>query len=70
MCRAQPAQVSDTFHTQIHKYVVNGKQHFANASDPQIPAAMAPVVAGFVALNDFMPKSPLSKPIQSFSFPL
>jgi hypothetical protein len=27
-------QVRETFHTEIHKYVVNGKQHIANASDP------------------------------------
>ena len=33
-------QVRDAFHTEIHKYVVNGKQHIANASDPQIPAAL------------------------------
>jgi len=63
------AQVSDAVHTQFHTYVVNGKQHFANASDPQIPAALSPVVAGFVSLNDFMPKTTLRKPIQSFSFP-
>jgi hypothetical protein len=36
-------QVRDTFHTEIHKYLVNGKQHIANASDPQVPAAVAPV---------------------------
>ena len=62
-------QVREAFHTEIHKYVVNGKQHIANASDPQIPAAVAPVVAGFVALHDFMPKSALIKPIKSFTTP-
>jgi subtilase family serine protease len=63
------AQVRETFHTEIHKYLVNGKEHIANASDPQIPAAMAPVVAGFAALHNFMPKPALSKPIKSFTFP-
>ncbi len=62
-------QVREAFHTEIHKYVVNGKQHIANASDPQIPAAVAPVVAGFVALNDFMPKPALIKPMKSFTSP-
>ncbi len=62
-------QVREAFHTEIHKYFVNGKQHIANASDPSIPAAVAPVVAGFVALHDFMPKPALSKPIRPFSFP-
>jgi subtilase family serine protease len=62
-------QVRDTFHTEIHKYAVNGKQHIANASDPQVPAAVAPVVVGVVSLHDFMPKSALRKPIKNFSIP-
>jgi subtilase family serine protease len=62
-------QVREAFHTEIHKYMVNGKQHIANASDPQIPAAVAPVVAGFVALHDFMPKPALMKPMKSFTSP-
>ena len=62
-------QVREAFRTEIHKYVVNGKQHIANASDPQIPAAMAPVVAGFVALHNFMPKPALTKPVNAFTFP-
>jgi subtilase family serine protease len=62
-------QVREAFHTEIHKYLVNGKQHIANASDPQIPAALAPVVAGFVALHNFMPKSTLTKPVNALTFP-
>ena len=27
-------QVLEAFHTEIHKYAVNGKQHIANAGDP------------------------------------
>ncbi|MGB9422338.1 MAG: protease pro-enzyme activation domain-containing protein [Candidatus Acidiferrum sp.] len=46
-------QVRNAFHTEIHKFLVNGKQHFANISDPAIPEALAPVVAGTVALNNF-----------------
>jgi hypothetical protein len=49
------AQVGETFHTEIHKYLVNGEEHWANALDPQIPAALAPVVAGIVSLNNFRP---------------
>ena len=49
-------QVRDTFHTEIHNYDVNGVRHVANASDPEIPAALAPVVAGFASLNDFRPR--------------
>jgi hypothetical protein len=47
------AQVRDAFHTEIHRYVVNGAERFANSSDPQIPAALAPVVAGVVSLHNF-----------------
>src|SRR5271169_1386943 len=46
-------QVKDAFHTAIHAYVVNGEKHYANASDPQIPAALAPVLAGINTLHNF-----------------
>jgi Pro-kumamolisin, activation domain/Bacterial Ig-like domain (group 3) len=45
--------VQTAFHTAMHRYVVNGQQYFANASDPRIPAALAPVVAGVASLNNF-----------------
>ncbi|HXP07214.1 MAG TPA: S53 family peptidase, partial [Acidobacteriaceae bacterium] len=61
--------VRQTFRTEIHNYLVNGKHHIANARDPQIPAALAPVVVGLVALHDFMPKPALRKPTPNFSFP-
>jgi hypothetical protein len=48
-------QLQNTFHTAIHSYSVNGQKHFANATDPQIPAALAPVIAGVGPLNDFHP---------------
>ncbi|MGB6555502.1 MAG: protease pro-enzyme activation domain-containing protein, partial [Candidatus Binataceae bacterium] len=47
------SQVQSAFHTSIHKFVVDGAEHWANASDPQIPAALAPVVAGVFTLHDF-----------------
>lgn len=47
------AQVKETFHTSIHSFVVNGKGYYANASDPQIPAAFAPAVAGVSTLHNF-----------------
>ena len=48
--------VRNAFHTEIHKYVVNGEEHWANASDPQIPEALAPVVAGVATLHNFKAK--------------
>jgi len=50
-------QIQTTFHTSIHGYLVGGEQHWANASDPQIPSALAPVIAGLAALNDFKPRA-------------
>jgi subtilase family serine protease len=47
------SQVREAFHTSIHRYVINGAEHFANSSDPQIPAALAPVVAGVNTLYNF-----------------
>ncbi|MGA2753506.1 MAG: protease pro-enzyme activation domain-containing protein [Terracidiphilus sp.] len=49
------AQVESTFHTQIHNLSVNGMPHYANMTDPQIPAAIAPVVVGVKALHNFLP---------------
>ena len=47
------AQVQEAFHTAIHKYSVKGEEHWANASDPQVPTAITPVVAGVVTLHNF-----------------
>jgi subtilase family serine protease len=46
-------QVEDTFHTQIHRYVLEGVSHIANTQDPQVPSALAAVVGGIVSLHDF-----------------
>src|SRR5258708_4385037 len=48
--------VETTFHTHIHKYVVNGENHWANSNDPQIPAALAGIVAGIATLHNFQKK--------------
>jgi subtilase family serine protease len=48
-------QVHGAFHTEIHNLLVNGATRFANMSDPQIPAALSPVMAGVVSLHNFHP---------------
>jgi subtilase family serine protease len=48
-------QVRAAFHTEMHYLEVAGKQHVANMSDPQIPSALASVVAGIVSLHNFRP---------------
>ncbi|HXW21843.1 MAG TPA: protease pro-enzyme activation domain-containing protein, partial [Rhodomicrobium sp.] len=45
--------VKAAFHTEIHRLEVNGAPHIANTSNPSIPAALQPVVAGVVSLTDF-----------------
>ncbi len=57
-------QVSEAFRTEIHALEVRGQSHFANMQDPQVPAALAPLVAGIVSLNDFKPhpaRTPVSR---------
>ncbi len=46
-------QVQSAFHTEIHYYSVEGKTYYANASEPAVPAALADVVRGFTALDNF-----------------
>jgi len=48
-------EISQAFHTEIHELQVKGKQHFANMSDPKIPAALAQAVVGVVSMNNFKP---------------
>jgi subtilase family serine protease len=61
------AQVRVAFHTEIHHLNVNGQRHVANMSDPQIPQALAPAVAGIVSLHDFSPR-PQRKARTKFTF--
>jgi subtilase family serine protease len=51
------ALVEKVFQTEIHQFRVNGEEHFANVTQPSIPAALAGVVSGFRGLNNFRPKS-------------
>jgi subtilase family serine protease len=50
-------QVRKAFRTEIHHLDVKGEKHVANMSDPQVPAALAPVVTGIVSLHDFRPRT-------------
>jgi subtilase family serine protease len=54
-------QIRQAFHTEIHYVEVNGERHYANMTDPQIPAALVNVVGGPVSLHNFMPKPMLAK---------
>jgi len=50
-------QLRDAFHVQIHHLSVNGEAHMATMNEPQVPTALAPVIAGLHKLDDFAPKS-------------
>jgi hypothetical protein len=56
------ADVRQAFHTDIHRLDVDGELHYANMSDPQIPAALAAAVVGVVSMNDFKPHSGATPP--------
>src|SRR5438477_50945 len=62
-------QVQQALSTEIHQFDVNGKRHFANLQDPQIPKALASVVAGVVSLHDFHPRALHRLRTPKFSFP-
>ena len=50
------SQVEVAFQTEIHNYLVNGEIHFANATNPSVPAALAASVLAIGHLHDFAPK--------------
>ena len=50
------SQVQAAFHTQIHRYDLNGQEHFANSTAPMVPAALTGIVGGFRGLHNFVPK--------------
>jgi len=50
------AQIEAAFHTEIHYFAAaDGDRHWANVSDPEIPSAFAPAVAGVLGLHNFTP---------------
>lgn len=55
-------QVSEAFGTDMRQYSVGGERHIANATDPEIPLALANVVEGVASLHDFHSR-PLHRPI-------
>jgi hypothetical protein len=60
--------VEAAYHTEIHNLSVDGAAHFANMSDPRIPIALAPVVAGVVSLHNFHPKPQLVRRNPQYTF--
>jgi subtilase family serine protease len=61
------AQAQNAFHTAIHKYLVNGEAHFANASDPQMPKALEGIAQGVRGLHNFHMKPHIRLPQAHFT---
>jgi len=59
--------IAQAFHTQIAHLQVGGQPQLANMSDPQIPAALAPVIKGFFSLNSFRPE-PMYRRAPQYTF--
>jgi subtilase family serine protease len=55
------AQVQSAFGAEIHRYRVDGEEHFANATPLMLPAALKEVVSGIVGVHDFR-MHPASRP--------
>ena len=55
------AQVQSAFQAEIHRYNVDGEEHFANATPLMLPATLEGVVSGIVGVHDFR-MHPASRP--------
>jgi uncharacterized protein (TIGR03437 family) len=55
------AQAKKTFECEIRFYRVNGELHYANATEPSVPADLAPLVGTIMGLDDFRMKPPLRR---------
>ena len=51
-------QIQRAFHTELHRYLIHGELHFANASEIQLPEALKGIVGEIRGLNDFQNASP------------
>jgi uncharacterized protein (TIGR03437 family) len=50
------AAVGQAFGVELHHYLANRERHFANPTEPAIPAALAGIVGAVRGLNDFRMK--------------
>jgi subtilase family serine protease len=51
------SQIETVFRTEMHHYLVDGEMHFANGTEPAVPAALGDVVLGMHNLDDFRPRA-------------
>jgi uncharacterized protein (TIGR03437 family) len=58
------AQVEAAFQIELHQYSVNGELHFANSTEPSVPAAFAGIVSTIRGLHDFRMKPRQRAPVR------
>jgi pseudomonalisin len=51
------SQIETVFRTEMHRYIVDGENHFAHSTELAAPAALAEVVLGVHGLSDFRPRA-------------
>lgn len=61
-------EIREAFHTEIHQLEVHGQQHFANMSDPMIPAALASAIEGVVSMHNFKPHAMIEHRSPQYTF--
>jgi uncharacterized protein (TIGR03437 family) len=57
-------QIGSAFGVEIHRYLVGGELHYANATDPTVPVAFQGVVRAIQGLHDFRWKPMLQRSLK------
>jgi subtilase family serine protease len=50
------SQAAAAFHTEFHRYRVDGEDHFGNATELVVPESLANFIEGIRGFNDFLPR--------------
>lgn len=61
------AALREALRVEIHYLEVDGKRHYANMNDPEIPEALAPAIVGIVSMHDFRPRA-LVRPRPNYTY--
>ncbi len=48
-------QVENAFHIEMHRYLIQGEEHYSNSNDISVPSALKDLIVGVASLNDFRP---------------
>ena len=62
------AQVESVFHTELHRYLVNGEISLANAVEISVPQAISGMVLGVRGLENFRPRPRVRVAVRKLHF--